>query len=276
MHKTTVRIFAVLIFIISVFSASASTVETLSVPSGKMGRNIPATLILPDAYQQDGQRFPVVYLLHGANGNHEGWNANSSVGQLADTYGVIFACPDGGKTSWYFDSPIDPTYQYETFVAKEFVDYIDAHYRTKAHRNSRALCGLSMGGHGALFLAIRHKDTFSIAVPLSGGVDIRPFPNNWDIKLRLGDQESHPENWETYTVINQAKTLKDGDLTISIDCGSEDFFIGVNRALHQQLLNDGITHTYAEHPGAHTWAYWAEAIKRQMEFIDQHFSTTAH
>jgi len=58
--------------------------------------------------------------------------------------GEPIICPDGGKTSWYFDSPIDPTYQYETFVAKDCVAYMDKTYRTKANRDSRALCGNSM------------------------------------------------------------------------------------------------------------------------------------
>ncbi len=251
--------------------APASTVEVLSVPSAKMGRDIPVTLILPDAYAQSEAPLPVVYLLHGAGGNHAGWNEATDIAQLADQYDVIVACPDGGKTSWYFDSPIDPTCQYETFVAVECVNCIDANYRTDARREARALCGLSMGGHGSLYLAIRHLDTFSIAVPLSGGVDIRPFPKNWDIALRLGTIETHPENWETHTVINLAKTLKPGDLAISLDCGTSDFFLQVNRNLHQQLLDQHIVHNYEEHPGKHDWIYWKEAIKRQMKFIDRQF-----
>jgi S-formylglutathione hydrolase FrmB len=251
--------------------ASASTVEVLSVPSEKMGRDIPVTLILPDGYAENEIPLPVVYLLHGAGGDHASWNDKSDVAQLADLYDVIVVCPDGGKTSWYFDSPIDPGYQYETFVAVECVNYIDANYRTDARREARALCGLSMGGHGSLYLAIRHQDTFSIAVPISGGVDIRPFPKNWEIARRIGTIESHPENWETHTVINLAKNLKPGDLAISLDCGSEDFFVQVNRNLHQQLLDQQIVHNYEEHPGKHTWKYWKEGIERQMKFIDQQF-----
>jgi len=266
----------VLTLILSILSASAATVVPLSIPSAKMGRDIPATLILPDAYEQKEQRFPVLYLLHGAGGDYTGWNQNTEISQLADEYDIVMVCPDGGRTSWYFDSPVDPNFQYETFVAEECVNYIDANYRTKAQRNFRALCGLSMGGHGALFLAIRHLDTFSIAVSLSGGVDIRPFPKHWQIALRLGDIETHPGNWETYTVINQAKKLKNGDLAISIDCGTNDFFLDVNRALHQQLLDAGISHNYEEHPGAHNWQYWRGAIKRQMPFIDRQFKAPTH
>jgi S-formylglutathione hydrolase FrmB len=249
----------------------ASSVETIVIHSEKMGRDIPATLILPDAYQAGEERYPVLYLLHGAGDTHQKWIDKTDVEQLSDEYGVIVLCPDGGRTSWYFDSPIDPTCQYETHVAEECVAHMDQTYRTKAHRTYRALCGNSMGGHGTLFLAIRHADIFSVAVPLSGGVDIRPFPRKWHIKDRIGDIETHPENWENYTVINVANGLKDGDLAISIDCGAQDFFIGVNRALHQQLLDAGIKHGYTEMPGSHNWGYWNDAIKRQMHFIDQQF-----
>lgn len=259
--------------IVLALSAEAASVDVITIPSVKMKKDIPATLILPDAYQQTpDKRFPVLYLLHGAGDSHVGWNHKTEISRLADEYGMIVLCPDGGKTSWYFDSPIDPTYQYETYVATDCVQFMDSSYRTLAQRESRATCGLSMGGHGALFLAIRHLDTFSVAVALSGGVDIRPFPDNWDINLRIGDQKTHMENWEKYTVINQAKTLKNGDLAISLDCGTGDFFREVNRALHQQLIDDGIDHHFEENPGKHNWSYWAGAIQRQMPFISQHMA----
>jgi len=248
--------------------SQAATVEVISVPSQKMGKEVPVTMILPEGYKTSTQELPVVFLLHGAGDTHAKWNDSTDVAELSDEYGVIFVCPCGDRTSWYFDSPIDPGSQYETFVAKECVAHIDKHYRTKADRRYRAICGNSMGGHGAMFLSIRHQDVFSIAVPLSGGVDIRPYPDRWGIKDRIGPIS---KEWDKYAVMELAKGLKDGDLAISIDCGSGDFFLGVNRALHAQLLDDGITHQYVEKHGGHTWSYWNVAIKRQMPFIVQQF-----
>ncbi len=256
----------------STLTIHAATVKTIAIPSKAMSKEIPAIVILPEAYKQEGQRLPVLYLLHGAGGNYTSWARGTTIEQLADQYGIIVLCPDGGVTSWYLDSPVDPSYQYETFVAKECVAYLDEHYRTKPNRNSRATCGFSMGGHGALYLAIRHPETFGIASSISGGVDIRPFPRNWDLPKRLGNQKSHPENWETHTVANLAKKLKDENLAISFECGTDDFFLKVNRALHQQFLDSGITHIYAEHPGAHNGAYRAAAIQRQMPFIAKQFT----
>ena len=251
-------------------TSQAATVKEVKIYSDAMDKEIPATLILPDAYSQSETHFPVTYLLHGAGGSYQDWT-RTDIKQLADEYKMIIVCPDGGKTSWYFDSPIDPSYQYETHVASECVSYIDSHYRTLDDPKFRAIGGLSMGGHGALYLAIRNQDVFSIAIALSAGVDIRPFPNNWDIKKRLGTIEENPEAWKANTVINLAKELNNQGLFIIIDCGQGDFFLKVNRALHQQLLDDGIEHSYEENPGAHNWDYWKAAIVRQLPVVAEQF-----
>jgi S-formylglutathione hydrolase FrmB len=269
---TRVLVFLCLIFTLDL---QAATIEVVSIPSAKMGKSISATIILPDAYAEGDGRFPVTYLLHGAGDTHAKWNAETDVAALADEYGMMMVCPDGGRTSWFIDSPIDPSYQYETHVADECVQFVDAHYRTRADRSSRAICGLSMGGHGALFLAIRHPNTFGTSVALSGGLDLRPFPENWDIKKRIGSITDYPENWEKYSVINLAKQLKDTELNISIDCGRNDFFLKVNRALHQQLLDDGISHVYQEHSGGHGWDYWRAAIKRQIPYVATQFKNAS-
>ena len=67
-----------------------------------------------------------------------------------------------------------------------------------------------MGGHGALWLAIRHQDIFGAAGSTSGGVDIRPFPDNWDMKKQLGEYINNKEIWDNHTVINQINKLQDG------------------------------------------------------------------
>ena len=143
--------------------------------------------------------------------------------QMADDYNLIIVCPDGGFSSWYFDSPVDPTIKYETYITKELIDYIDKNYKTVKKKEGRAITGLSMGGHGALYLAIRHQDVFGVAGSTSGGVDILPFPENWHLSQRLGDMAEYPENWEKNSVINQLYMLKNGKLPMIIDCGGAQF-----------------------------------------------------
>jgi S-formylglutathione hydrolase FrmB len=160
----------------------------------------------------------------------------------------------------------------------ELVKYMDAHYRTIPRREGRALAGNSMGGHGAMFLAIRHKDTFSAVASMSGCADIRgsapqvgAFANNWGLRHVLGDIKKFPARWNELTVINQVDSLKPGDLAIFIACGTSDFFLKVNRQLHEKLAAKKIAHDYTESPGNHSWNYWKGTLPRQMLFLDKHF-----
>ncbi len=251
----------------------AAKVDTLQIFSPSMNRSYKCVVITPAAYDKDhAQRYPVVYLLHGYGGNYANWiNKVPAIGELADAYRLMIVCPDGNVGSWYLDSPVDSSWKFETYVGKEIPAYIDSHYRTQADKRYRAISGLSMGGHGALFLAIRHPDIFGAAGSMSGGVDLRPFPKNWDLAKRLGAQEEHRENWNNYSVTNIAYQLKDSVLALIIDCGVKDFFSNVNRNLHQQLLQQGVTHDYIERPGEHNWDYWSNSVLYQLLYFHRFF-----
>lgn len=255
-------------------AASAFTTETLTVAATKMKKNVAVTAILPNSYKAGDQTFPVVYLLHGAGDNNNSWLQRTSIGDLADIYQFLVVCPDAG-TSWYFDSPDDPESQYETFVASDLVHYIDGHYRTRANRGGRATLGNSMGGHGALFLAIRHSDVFGIAVGMSGGYDLRPFTTKWNIAKRIGPFQAHPDRWEQLSVVNVAKSLKNRQIALSFECGAGDFFIENNRALHNVLLEMKIDHDYTERPGVHGWVYWRPNLCYQAQYIYARFKEAA-
>jgi S-formylglutathione hydrolase FrmB len=129
-----------------------------------------------------------------------------------------------------------------------------------------------MGGHGALYLALKHQDVYGTAGSMSGGVDIRPFPNNWDMAKRLGSYAEQPERWEKNTVINMLHLLTPNSLSLIIDCGTEDFFYGVNENLHKQLEYRKIPHDYISRPGAHNWPYWENAVQHQLLFMNSYFN----
>ena len=249
--------------------ASAFSYQEINVYSEAMHKDVPVSVITPDTY--DGTKvYPVVYLLHGYSGNHTKWASGGHVGKLADQYDVMVVMPDAGYSSWYFDSPVMPEYKYETFVAKELIAYIDSNFKTIADKAARAITGNSMGGHGALYLTIRHQDVFGNVGSLSGGVDFRPFPESWHIYKRLGTKEEYPENWETHTVINMTHLIQPG-LNIIFECGTGDFFYEVNLNLHKKLLEENIPHEYYERPGKHNWPYWFNAIKYQFLYFSDRF-----
>jgi S-formylglutathione hydrolase FrmB len=238
-----------------------------------MQKNIKSVVITPESYTS-AKELPVVYLLHGYSGKYSDWIKKvKELEKAADQYEMIIVCPDGGFGSWYFDSPVDPASKYETYISDELVKSIDARYKTIKNRKGRAITGLSMGGHGALYLAFRHQDVFGAAGSMSGGVDFRPFPNSWEIAKRLGTYAEQPERWEKNTVINMLNLLTPNSLAIIIDCGTGDFFYPVNQNLHEQLLYRNIPHDYITRPGAHTWPYWTNAIKFQLLFMSNYFNS---
>ena len=261
-----------LLSVLPVLVMQAARVDTINVQSPSMKRSVKVVYIIPDrAVGQQPQACPVVYLLHGYGGKAESWLLlKPELKEIADEKGIIFACPDG-KNSWYWDSPKNKDYRYETFVSSEMINYIDKHYKTIADRRGRAITGLSMGGHGALWNAIRHKDVFGAAGSTSGGVDIRPFPKNWLMSEQLGTIEENRQVWDDHTVINQVDKLQNGDLALIVDCGEADFFLDVNKNLHNRLLELKIDHDFITRPGAHNGEYWNNSIDYQILFFSKFF-----
>lgn len=189
---------------------------------------------------------------------------------MADRDSMIVVCPYG-ENSWYWDSPNNKYCQFETFVVKELVGYIDSNYNTIKDRKSRAITGLSMGGHGGLWLSIRNSDVFGAGGSTSGGVDIRPFPKKWEMSIQLGELENNKELWDNHTVITQLDKIKNGDLAIIFDCGTGDFFFEVNNNLHNELIKRGINHDYIVRPGKHNNTYWNNSIDYQWLFFNKFF-----
>ena len=262
-----------LILFTTTLNVSASQIDTLLVKSESMNKYIPNIVITPDSYASKSEKLPVLYLLHGAGGNHLSWIAKASkIRDYADLYNMIIVCPDGAKTSWYFDSPIDNKMKYETYISKELIASIDKNYNTISTKKGRAITGLSMGGHGALYLAFKHQDVWSAAGSMSGGLDLRPFPNNWQISDRLGSYADYKENWEDNSVINMVYLLNGKGLKLILDCGINDFFYDANQRFHNKLVERNIPHDYIERPGIHNWDYWNNSIKYQLLYFHNNFS----
>lgn len=265
------KLLLVIVFVTAGLVAAAAITDTVETYSASMKKKIKTVVIKPAGYDT-AKQLPVIYLLHGYSDNYAAWVTNAKgVDKLADQYNVLVVCPDGGYGSWYWNSPVDSSFQYETYISTELVAYVDNHYKTIASKKGRAITGLSMGGHGALYLAIKHPDVFGAAGSMSGGVDIRPFPNNWDMAKRLGTYAANQQSWEQHTVINMLHLVQPGSLQLIIDCGTQDFFYEVNQNLHQQLLYRNIPHDYITRPGKHDWNYWTNAVKYQFLFMNEFF-----
>ena len=169
--------------------AATHQVDTVTIWSQSMQKPIKNVVILPTEYNPNTpQDWPVVYLLHGFRGRYDTWinKTQPDLPAAASRMGEIIVCPDGGFSSWYWDSPIDSTMRYETYITQELIAAIDSLYQTRPSREGRAITGYSMGGHGALYLALRHTNIFGACGSMSGGIALLPFPKNWDIENESG------------------------------------------------------------------------------------------
>jgi S-formylglutathione hydrolase FrmB len=268
------------------FSADAAVADTVSIYSHAMQKNFRCVVIVPAIENDRKATWPVVYLLHGYSGNYSNWITKvPALKAYADAYQLMIVCPDGGYSSWYFDSPVDSSMRYETYIAEEVPAYIDAHYPTIRDRAARAITGLSMGGHGGLFLGLRHTGLFIACGSMSGGVDLNSSRTRFDVSKRIGDTVAYAANWRNYSVTHivedyakhrsAAIPAKTDSIVIMIDCGTDDFFYADNHALHEKMLQLNIPHDYTERPGKHDWAYWSNAVQYQLLFFKNCFARYA-
>lgn len=249
------------------FGASAYVTDTLTVAAaGYIPSDMKVTVITPDA-QAPKAGYPSVYLLNGYSGDYRSWTQiRPDLGKFADQYGIALVLPSG-MDSWYWDAPAVPEMRMESFFTEQLVPQVNEKYNLDTNPANRAITGLSMGGHGALWLAIRHPEIWLNCGSTSGGVNILPFKERWNMKKYLGTFEEAPEQWETHTVINLVPTLEPGKYNIIFDCGSDDFFAQVNAGLHQALLDAKVPHDYISRPGKHNWQYWSNSLPYQLLYF---------
>ncbi|WP_026260885.1 alpha/beta hydrolase [Spirosoma luteum] len=266
---------------LSLSAAMGASVDTLAIPSAAMNRSMRAAIVLPATYAKAKTNYPVLYLLHGGGGTFSDWLKQTPdrmlVHKLADQYNLIIVMPEGERLGGYLDSPLQKDNQFETYIAKEVIDKIDNTYRTIRDRKGRLITGLSMGGHGALYLATRHPELYCAAGSMSGALDLNSA--NWRITPEfakqiepgftriLGPMGSTPDYYAANSVVYMTEKMKANDVKLIIDCGVDDFLIEPNREVHRRLVYNKTPHDYTERPGGHTWDYWENSLPNHMLFF---------
>ena len=267
------RLFFLCLFFILSSQCMAGSVDTVTIYSKAMRKSYKCVVIKPDSYKNRNTKFATVYLLHGHSGNFSNWiKLVPQLKKYADDYQLLIVCPDGKINSWYFDSPINDSIQFETYIAKEVPAYIDARYNSIKNRNARAITGLSMGGHGGLFLGFRHADFFGACGSMSGALMIEYITDKrYGIDKVLGDTLTNKKRYFDYSIMKEMEQYPKDSVRIIMDCGSEDFVIEMNRAAHKKMQSLNIPHDYTERPGRHDWNYWRNAIQYQLLYFKNYF-----
>lgn len=266
------------------FVWAQAKVDTIEVYSPAMKKSLKAAVTTPSDYGSSAKKYPVLYLLHGGSGAFDDWHKKVTepgiVNKMAEDYDLIIVTPGVGPASYYFDSPMMDSVRYETYIISELIPEVDKKYRTLAQKESRAITGLSMGGHGAMTLAAKHPELFVAAGSMSGvmNIDTRMWkvPEDFQTlrqtqqKAMLGQDLQYDAPFSTYTAVGLVDKMKENGIALIIDIGVDDFLINTNRQLHTMLLENGTPHDYTERPGAHTWNYWTEALPYHLLYFSKH------
>ena len=218
--------------------------------------------------------FAVLYLLHGQSDNHTTWTRRTSIERYVEGLPLIVVMPNGAR-GWYSDSHADPFAAYESYLLRDLLPFVDRTFHTRASRAGRVIAGLSMGGFGAVKLALKHPELFCAAASHSGAF---LAPEDWD------SAGSSPEMGRIFgkgakggpdDVFALAERAVPSRLpALRLDCGHEDYLLDRNRRFHRHLDIHGIPHEYAEHPGAHDWTYWDKHVRETIVFFSQALGIT--
>ena len=211
--------------------------------------------------------FPALFLLHGAFGSWEDWpsHAHRELQRLAQRHRIVIVTPDGSEGGWYVDSPLIADSQYATHIAKEVVEDATA---SLPITSTRSIGGLSMGGHGAITLALKNPGLFVAASSMSGVLDLPAAHSRKALIERLGPYSENRERWEQNSALHLIEASPDQakKLPMLLTVGSSDHWAATNRQIHARLTALGIEHDFDESEGGHDWKYWTEQLPRHVEW----------
>jgi S-formylglutathione hydrolase FrmB len=267
-------------------ATDGSRVDYSALQSPALGRELKFAIQLPPSYDKDTKRkFPVLYFLHGMNGNEgefESRGVANAINKLrADgKIGEMIIVAPGGKNSFYLNAKNGE--QYEDAIIKDLIPYIEKTYRTAGTRDGRAIQGISMGGFGALVLAFKHPEMFSSVtahcpavfaeLPDASGTDRRS-----QFMARLvgsifgepADQAFFHANNPMDLAETNAASLKKSAIKIYFDVGDQDRygFTQPNKDFDARLTKAGVTHEFHVFPGGHGWEYMISVVDHSYGFL---------
>jgi len=223
-----------------------------------------------DLANESGETYPVLYLLHGMSDDHTIWQRRTSIERYATDHNLAVVMPEG-HISWYSD--MYHGHQYATFLTEELPAIVhDMFPRISTKREDTFIGGNSMGGHGALKLALRAPELYSAVISLSGALDMRKGLGDrrpvefWENILGPLDKfEGGPNDIyaQAEIVAKSGKPLP----RIYMWCGTEDFLYGQNITMRDRLNELGYDLVYKECSGNHGWVWWDQHIPDALNWL---------
>ncbi len=251
--------------------SSPPAVKEESFFSAALSRDMAYAVYLPPGYAASRHhRYPVLYMLHGLGGDYGEWmrlglfTTATALIQAGEIPPLIIVAPEGKRGYWMDHANNGP--RFGTYVSEDLVATIDRLYRTIPDREARAIGGMSMGGHGALQLALNHADTFGVVGAHS--VALRSYEQAFEF---FGDQQY----FQAHDPVSLCKKdpAKARQFAIWLDIGSQDQWLGPAEAFHEQLISQKVEHDWQVFKGGHDGAYWGAHAADYLRFYGAEFET---
>jgi enterochelin esterase-like enzyme len=244
-------------------SALAGTLLEAATYSPILGRVMPYRAYLPPDYLfTKPQRYPVLYMLHGAGGNYTEWS-DSFLPERADELilsgliqPLIVIMPDGDGRTYFANWDNGP--RYSDYIAYDIVNEVDGRFRTLPFQSSRAIGGLSMGGLAALQIAMRHPTVFGVVGAHSPSIRLEPDPEFWFLSTRSFFE--HDPIWLSRSVPGLDR------MTYWLDVGADDWWRENIETLGAALIHAGLNVSWHVLPGQHEAEYWIEHVPDYLQF----------
>jgi len=241
--------------------------------SAALSRDMQYRVILP-AIVAAGQKLPVVYLLHGGGGGFHDWSNYSDVARYAE-HNVILVMPEG-NSSYYTNSAERPQDRYEDYIVTDLIADVESKFPVASGRSNRAIVGVSMGGFGAVKLALRHPELFVFAAGISPALDVpsRPFSlkriQQWRSHSSIygpwGSQTRHDN--DPFVLARFADPAKTPYLFLT--CGEQEGLLPSNRAFAVLLAKRKFQYEFHTTPGDHNWNQWDEWLPSVFQSLFEH------
>ena len=257
-----------------------STVKMADVSfySAALKREMPYRVILPIQLAPD-QKLPVLYLLHGKGEGYRAWSNDSDVAGYA-AQGLILVMPEG-RSSYYMNSASRRDDRYEGYITQDLINDVERKFPAASGRANRAIAGISMGGFGAVVLALKHPELYVFAGGLSSALDVpsRPF----SIK-RIGQWREHRSIFGTEGSKNRrendpymlARVADPGTAPyLFLTCGEQEGLLPANRRLAAILQERHFSYEFHTAPGGHDWNQWNRNLKELFGSLSQHLHLPA-